>query len=279
MELSPKSKKIINIVVDVIVAVVLAFALLLTICTITSKRKGYDQYTEIFGKAYLAVQSNSMEGDGKDNFSKGDLIVIKTVTAETARDFKVGDIITFKTAIFSDDEKMVLNTHRIIEVLGGEGQAHAYVTHGDNNPEGGNERVLISDVVGVYKGKAGGIGHVLLFMNSSAGFFVCIVLPTLLIVAYCAVNLFLVIRKEKKVQGAEAAQAQIEERERIRQELLAEMQGGEKPGENKAAAEAPPVSAPEEAPVETPVAEAEPAQPEEPDEKSAEKADDEEDKK
>ena len=64
-----------------------------------------------------------------------------------------------------------------------------------------------------------------MFMNSSAGFFVCIVLPSLIVVAYFAVNLILVIRKEKKVQTAEAEQAQLEERERLRQELLAEMQG------------------------------------------------------
>ena len=63
-----------------------------------------------------------------------------------------------------------------------------------------------------------------LFMSSSAGFFVCIVLPSLLVVAYFAVNLILVIRKEKKAQTIEAEQSQLEERERIRQELLAEMQ-------------------------------------------------------
>ena len=224
--MSPKTKKIVNIVVDVVVAIVLAFAILITVCTITSKAKGYDQYTEIFGKAYLAVQSDSMKGDKEDNFSKGDLIVIKTVTPEEARDFKVGDIITFRTSNITDNNTMVLNSHRIIEVLGGEGQAHTYITHGDNNLEGGNERVLVSEVVGVYQGKAGGIGHIFLFMGSSAGFFTCVVLPTLLIVVYFAVNLVLVIRKEKKAQSVEAEQAQLDERERIRQELLAEMQAG-----------------------------------------------------
>ena len=61
-------------------------------------------------------------------------------------------------------------------------------------------------------------------MGTSAGFFVCVVLPTLLIVVYCAVNLILVIRKEKKVQTIAAVQEKEDERERIRQELLAEMQ-------------------------------------------------------
>lgn len=233
INLTPKTKKILNIVVDVVVAVVLVFALFLAVCTISSRAKGYSQYTEVFGKAYLAVQSDSMKGDKSDNFSKGDLIAIKTVKSDDARDFKVGDVITFQTSEIVEN-RMVLNTHRIIEVIGKEGEASAYITHGDANSEGENERVMVTEVVGVYQGKAGGIGHMFLFMGSSAGFFTCIVLPTLLIVVYFAVNLILVIRKEKKAQTVEAEQAQLEEREKIRQELLAEMQS-QKPQASDAA--------------------------------------------
>lgn len=230
--MSPKTKKILNIVVDVIVAIILALALLLAICTITSKAKGYTDYTEIFGKAYLAVQSDSMAKDyetgevGDDNFSKGDLIVIKTLDENEAKSLKVGDIITFEYGI--ENGKYVLNTHRIIKIIGDEGNATGYYTHGDNNSEGSNEKVLISDVVGVYEGHAGGIGNVMLFMSSSAGFFTCIVLPTLLVVVYCAVNLVLVIRSEKKAQAAEAENSKedslAEERRKLREEILAEMQ-------------------------------------------------------
>lgn len=229
-ELSPKAKKIINIVVDVVVAIVLAFALLLAICTITSRSKGYDQYTEIFGKAYLAVQSDSMKGEKEDNFSKGDLIAIKTIKNDEARKLKVGDVITFRTNLITDDGRYVLNTHRIIEIYSGvEGDAASYKTKGDNNDSPDSGQVLATEVVGVYNGKAGGIGNVMLWMNSSAGFFVCVVLPTLLVVVYCAVNLVLVILKEKKTQTATAEQEKLDERERIRRELLAEMQSNGTP--------------------------------------------------
>ena len=226
MNLTPKTKKILNIVVDVVAGVILAFALLLAVCSISSKAKGYGQYTEIFGKAYLAVQSDSMKGDGKDNFSKGDMITIKTLSMEEARKLSVGDIITFQYVITDTDGNVlnILNSHRIIRIEGEEGMATAYFTHGDNNVQGANERVLVSEVIGVYKGKAGGIGKMLLFMSSSAGFFVCVVLPTLIVVAYCAVNLVLVIKKEKKTQAVAEEQEKLEERERMRQELLAEMQ-------------------------------------------------------
>ncbi len=223
LNLSPKAKRIINIVVDVVVAVVLAFALFLAICTISSKKKGYGEYTEIFGTAYLAVQSNSMVGDKSDNFSKGDMIKIKTISGNEAKNLKVGDVISFKDKTIVNG-KVVINTHRIIAVNGEEGNPTSYTTHGDNNPASSTETVLPSEVIGVFKSKSGGIGKVFLFMTTSTGFFVCVVLPTLLIVVYCAVNLVLVIRKEKKVQTVAEAQAQLDERERIRQELLAEMQ-------------------------------------------------------
>ena len=233
--LSPKTKKIINIAVDVVVAIILALALFLAICTISSKSNGYDQYTEVFGKAYLAVQSDSMKGDKEDSFARGDLITIKIVEGDEAKKLKVGDIVSFKDKTIVNG-KWVINTHRIIEVNGEENNATSYVTHGDNVEEGNNETVLASEIIGVYQGKAGGIGHLFLFMNSSAGFFTCIVLPTLLIVAYFAVNLVLVIRKEKKVQDAAAVQAQADEKERIRQELLEEMQAQQN------AAQAPPAA-------------------------------------
>lgn len=221
-KLSPKAKRIINIVVDVVVAVILAFALILAISTITSKKKGYDQYTEIFGSAYLAVESDSMV----PTFEKGDLIKIKTVKGNDAANLDEGDIITFKTTRITADGKTVLNTHRIVKVVKENGTVK-YRTQGDNketNPNPDSELVTLDKIVGIYKGKASGIGKVFLFMQTSAGFFVCVVLPTLLIVAYCAVNLVLVIRKEKKKQTEEAVVAKLDERERIRQELLAEMQ-------------------------------------------------------
>lgn len=219
-KLSPKAKRIINIVVDVVVAVILAFALILAISTIVSKKKGYDQYTEIFGSAYLAVESDSMV----PTFEKGDLIKIKMVKGNDAANLDKGDIITFKSTRVTADGKTVLNTHRIVKVNKVNGKVVSYVTKGDGNDNEDASSVLVDEVVGIYKGKAGGIGKVFLFMQTSAGFFVCVVLPTLLIVAYCAVNLVLVIRKEKKKQTEEAVVAKLDERERIRQELLAEMQ-------------------------------------------------------
>lgn len=224
--LSPKARKIINIVVDVVCGIILVFALLLAIFSIKSKTSNYEGYTEIFGKSYLGVQSNSMEGDKSDNFSVGDVIAIKLVDSEGARKFKVGDIITFKFQRTANG-KIELNTHRIIEVVGEDGYATAYKTKGDNNPTEDDGTVSIFDVVGVYEGKASGLGYISNFMSTSTGFFVCVVVPTLIVVAIAAANLVIVILKERKEQAAATAEAQSTEldaeRERIRAELMAEM--------------------------------------------------------
>lgn len=241
--LSPKAKRIINIVVDVVVAVILVFALILAVSTIVSKRKGYKDYTEIFGSAYLAVQSGSME----PVFYRGDLIKIDTLKSSEISSLKEQDIITFKDT-FLVNGSYNLNTHRIIEKRT-DGDGVYFITRGDNNPESMTETVRPDQIVGVYKGKASGIGKVFLFMQTSTGFFVCVVLPTLLIVVYCAVNLVLVIRKEKKKQTAEAIVAKEDERERIRQELLAEMQASVAPtAEEKPTEQSDPESQPQEEP-------------------------------
>lgn len=230
--MKPKTKKILNIVLDVVIAIVLVFAAFLAVISIRSKVKGYNDYTEVFGSAYVAVASESMSGTTPDyvpqgkleGFEKGDLIKINLTDEKEVQQLEVGDIITFKTVYIVQD-KTVLNTHRIVEInRNSEGKIVSFVTRGDNNDVNDTMPISVADVVGVYEGKASGIGHVFLFMSSSAGFFVCIVLPTLLIVVYCVVNLVLVIQKEKKVQVAEAEIEKQAEKERIRQELLAEMQ-------------------------------------------------------
>lgn len=243
--LSPLAKRIINIVVDVVVVIVLAFAVLLAVCTIRSRAKGYSQYTEIFNHAYLSVASPSMEPDdiksdvvipdGKPSgFSEGDLIKIKLLKTDSAKSsLQVGDVITFVTSGIKDGYK-VLNTHRIVAVNELAGGTVNYTTRGDANAANDSIPVYIDDIVGVYEGEsAAGVGTVMLWMSTTQGFFVCVVLPTLLIVVYCIVNLILVITKEKKVQKVAAdeehAKQLDEERERIRQELLAEMNGGTAP--------------------------------------------------
>jgi len=75
-------------------------------------------------------------------------------------------------------------------------------------------------MIGIYKGKIPVIGGVVNFFHSQVGFFVMVVLPSFLIVAYFLYNLIVTLRQTAK----EGKQAEIvDEKERMRQELLKEL--------------------------------------------------------
>lgn len=235
-KLSPKAKKIINIVVNVVCGIVLVIALFLAINMIISKRKGYGNYTEIFGKAYLAVESNSMSKNidtdevGYGNFSKGDLVTIKILDSGKKNSLKVGDIITYRTKEIVNGQWR-LNTHRIVAIEEVDG-VRRYTTRGDANSGNDSGTRTNDDILGEFIGSKKGGGKVISFMGTSTGFFVFVVLPTLIIVVIAATNFVMVVIREKKAQKVAADQAQLDERERIRQELLAEMQAGSAGGDN-----------------------------------------------
>ena len=207
-----RNKKVINIVVNVIVAIILVFVFILTLNIILSGDKGY---TSIFGTAYVSVESNSMKGDKADNFQKGDLLKIKILDEEEKKNLQPGDVITFWDNTIVDNQ-LVLNSHRIIKVEKQSDGSVRYETKGDNNLDA--DKMLIPDVtiVGIYEGKIGGLGNVVSWFHSSTGFFVCIVLPAFLIVAYFAFNLVMVLRERNKVSDET-------NKERLRQELLEEL--------------------------------------------------------
>ena len=207
-----RNKKVINIVVNVIVAIILVFVFILTLNIILSGDKGY---TSIFGTAYVSVESNSMKGDKADNFQKGDLLKIKILDDEEKKNLQPGDVITFWDNTIVDNQ-LVLNSHRIIKVEKQSDGSVRYETKGDNNLDA--DKMLIPDVtiVGIYEGKIGGLGNVVSWFHSSTGFFVCIVLPAFLIVAYFAFNLVMVLRERNKVSDET-------KKERLRQELLEEL--------------------------------------------------------
>jgi len=123
-----KGKKVLNTVVNVIVTVILVMVVFITINIILSGNKGY---TTFFGSSYIAVQTDSMKGDGKDNFSAGDLIRIKILSDEEKKNLQPGDVVTFYDIIEGTRQ---LNTHRIVRINNTMDNIVYYVTKGDNNP-------------------------------------------------------------------------------------------------------------------------------------------------
>lgn len=241
-----KQKKIIGIVSSVLVVIILVFVVMITLSIILSSGKNY---TSLFGKAYVSVLTDSMEGVYDESFpyevkgfKQGDLIQIRILDPGEKTELKQGDVITYEM-----DEQGTLNTHRII-MKEDNGISIKYTTQGDNpDAIAGNatEEVWSNKVVGVYTGhRIAGLGKAVDFFHSQAGFFVCIVLPSLLIVAYFAYNLVVTV---KSVKNAYKEEDQQNEEEKMREKILQELREQGKIKEEDASA-----AAPEETPAESP---------------------------
>lgn len=133
-----KKSKVIELVGDIVTAVILIFAVVFTLLTLSSA-KSEDGLPNIGGYSLFSVQSDSME----PVFYTGDLLLIKEYTGQ---ELKEGDIISFRTI---KDGERVINTHRIkgIQEVSG---IKTYTTRGDNTPAKDPTDVVESEIVGVY---------------------------------------------------------------------------------------------------------------------------------
>jgi signal peptidase len=202
-----KVKKILTKTANIIAVIIAVFVLIVAVSS-----------TKIFGVTLYAVKSDSMKGDNPDSFNKGDLIFVKLINAEQQQDLKVGDIITFYDMI---NGKRELNTHRIVSIET-VGTTTQITTKGDN--ASGEDTPIdmgSSDIVGVYSFKIGGLGNVILFIQSPTGFLVSVVIPSILVVIYCAYLLF----KNLNVYNKEKKQIDMEN---MRKEILEDIQKNSK---------------------------------------------------
>ena len=107
----------------------------------------------------------------------GDLIICHTVDA---KDVKVNDIISFFDPAGNGTS---IVTHRVVEIVEKDGELF-FRTRGDNNNTEDKELVPAENLVGIYQMRIAGLGHVAMFMQSTAGLIVCVVLPIVLLVGY-----------------------------------------------------------------------------------------------
>lgn len=205
-----KSKRIISIVLNVLYYIVIVFLLSFSIVTILSRGEG--KIPNVFGRGYLAVQTDSMEGTEKDSFKVGDLIFVRLLNDKSREKLEVGDVVTY-----FDSSIRSLNTHRIVEIID-TSVGKSIITQGDKAGAPRDSARPIEDILAVYTGKSSGTGRFILFLNTKLGFGMLIVLPVLLLFIYQGFKVYQLLKVEKP----EALDIE-KERERIRQELLEEM--------------------------------------------------------
>lgn len=204
-----KVKKILRIVGDVVFGIFMVFILFFAISNL--RAKSTNNIPNLFGRGYLTVDSDSMNGDKKDSFKTGDLITVK-VLKNGSDSLKVGDIATY----YDIFERKII-THRVIEV---HAEDKYYVFEGDNPLAKGQTTVVtFSEILAKYTGKVEGLGATVKWCQSKVGFFVIVVLPTLLFLVVELVQ-FIKSYSEFKLEKATANNAiSQEEREKEKEEL------------------------------------------------------------
>lgn len=159
-------------VVGIVLCVILIPMLIIN-CTLIVKSFAHsDEVPSMFGIAPMIVLTDSMYPD----IQSGDLVFCKTIDA---KDVKVGDVISFFDPAVSRQQSVV--THRVTAIDPKTGE---FTTKGDANNTEDNMPVPPENVIGIYKTRIAGAGHIAMFMQSSTGFVICVLLPIALLVFY-----------------------------------------------------------------------------------------------
>lgn len=178
-------KNKISKIVNVILYVVLGVILISNLFILFQAKTNDDKVPAIFGYKPFIVMSGSMESEIYTN----DLIFVKTIEPSN---LKLNDIIAFRT---SDN---VIVTHRIIGVTKS-GNNIYFTTKGDNNDNEDNEIIEGSKVEGKYVSRIPKLGKWFLFIGTSTGMLVSLLIAVVMILIYAFVNMSLdkkVIEKE-----------------------------------------------------------------------------------
>ena len=160
-------------IVGTVLCIISIPILLINITLIAKSYINKDEVPSIGGTLPLIVLTDSMYPE----IESGDLIICRTAEAD---EIEVKDIISFFDPAGNGAS---IVTHRVIEIVEEDGEI-LFRTRGDNNNTEDKELVPAENLVGVYKMRIAGAGHIAMFMQSTAGLIVCVVLPIILLVGY-----------------------------------------------------------------------------------------------
>lgn len=224
------AKKILNIALKVVTWLLVAFTVFMMIFTVFTVTTVDRNERSIFGVKFYIVTSNSMSKseNNKDmniHFNAGDIVLIKNLSDNEEAELKAGDVIAFlSTNSVSYGETV---THMIREVkYNDEGKIVGFVTYGTNTGTNDEKAVEPEYILGQYTGKLPGVGNFFVFVKSTPGYIVCILVPFLLLILYNGVNVIRLFRQYKKEQTAamEAERAEIAEERKKNEDMLRELQ-------------------------------------------------------
>ena len=154
-------------VAGIVLCVIFIPIIIINLVLIISSYINQEELPGVFGIKPAVVLSGSMEPAIKP----GDLIFIHDIRAD---ELKKDDVICYLLS-----GKAV--THRIVEITAGEDGKRQYITQGDANNAEDQAAVTEQQIQGIWKGgRVGGLGDVILFMQSTIGMILFIICPLLL---------------------------------------------------------------------------------------------------
>ena len=211
-------KKTLNVIKNVLVWLIVAMAVFMMIFTVVSVTTFDRRDRSLFGYQAFIVLSDSMS---KTDFSAGDLVLVKEVDPATLQE---GDIISYTSQNSANYGETV--THKIRKMTTDANGEPGFITYGTTTDTDDERIVTYSDVLGKYRTHIPKVGSFFLFLKTTPGYIVCILIPFLLLILLQGFNCIKLFRQYKQEQTAEL-QAQREKLEAERaesQRLMAELQ-------------------------------------------------------
>ncbi len=207
--------KVLSVAKSVFAWVLLIAAVCMMIFTVFSVSTLGNGGGSVFGYRFLIVQTNSMQAT---DFDAGDIVFIKDVEPST---LKEGDIIAYtsqNTYNFGDTV-----THKIRRLTTTSKGEPGFVTYGTTTDTDDEIIVTYPYVLGKYTGRVPKVGKFFVFLKTTPGYILCILVPFLLLIGYNGLNCVILFKRYKKEQTEEmdAEKAQLaEERRRLAEERL-----------------------------------------------------------
>lgn len=167
----PKQKAL--TVVGIVLCLVLLPMLLINLTLIAKSYIHADEVPSVGGKFPMIVLTDSMY----PVIESGDLIICNTAEADEIAE---GDVISFYDPMGNGTSVV---THRVMEIVSEDGEI-SFRTKGDNNNAEDQALVPAQSLIGIYQTRIPKVGHVAMFMQTTTGLIVCVVLPIVLLVGY-----------------------------------------------------------------------------------------------
>ena len=210
-------KKILNIIKNIFVWLMVALAVCMMIFTVVSVNTFDRSDRSMFGFKAFIVLSDSMS---KTDFDAGDLVLVKEVDPST---LKEGDIIAYTSQNTSNYGETV--THKIRKLTTDANGEAGFITYGTTTDTDDETVVTYPYVLGKYKTNIPKVGRFFMFLKTTPGYIVCILIPFLLLILIQGLNCIKLFRRYKLEQMAEMKEerAKIEEERAESQKMMAEL--------------------------------------------------------